>query len=146
MSDWPFEDYARQREGELSQAKYRAAIADPTQYTPAETRLGELLADIAHYEPNRPAFHARWLVRECKAPIRDVTAFVVALRWKGELEWVRLKKVNIYGLRSSLAESWRRAKHRKTWHDGMICNECHTRPCLPDCSIQQCPDTVGRWG
>ncbi len=85
-----------------------AAMADPANFSHDEVELAELLTDVLGHTPNNPAKHARWLLVKCKGDYDGLRKLITSLRMQGELEWVQLKRKNVYSLRSVLAEEYAR--------------------------------------
>lgn len=104
--DTLWEEYFTDSREDRARRLDNAAMADPTKFSSAETEMAELLADVLGHTPNDPGWHARWLLTKCSGDYDGLRRLITALRMQGDLDWVQLKRRNVYSLRSWLAEEY----------------------------------------
>jgi len=121
MTDALWEDWFGGRQKERAARLDGEAVSNPTKHSANEVAMAELLADVLGHQPAEPGMHARWLLGKCQGDYDGLRKLITALRIDGELEWVRLKRKNAYGLRHWLAEEYAEAQQaEEQW------SEAHT--------------------
>lgn len=100
-----------------------AAVANPTNHSANELALGELLSDVLGYQLRLPGCNARWLLEKCNGDYDGLRTLITSLRMQGKLEWVQLKRKNVYSLRFSLAEEYAKERQVEEQHQAMNTSE-----------------------
>lgn len=84
------------------------AMADPTKASHGEVELGKLLADMLGYDSPDDPMQARRLLTACGNDYDGLRKLVVAMRSRGDLEWVRARHANVYQVRACITKAYHR--------------------------------------